>query len=87
MARTSSSACGLLSDVSARCGSTSRIAVFSAVIFPLAAIEPEQSASRKKWRGRRASWAPGRSVMIVSGFACGMIAPIRDDARAKHEEG
>ena len=42
----------------------SRTAVFSAGILPSAAMEPEQSATKKKCSGRRESMEPGR--MIVS---------------------
>src|ERR1700733_12715519 len=45
-------------------GTTSRIALFSASILPLMAMDPEQSSSQITWRGLPAYSPPGRTAIV-----------------------
>src|SRR5882757_6636527 len=45
-------------------GTTSRIALFSASILPLMAMDPEQSSSQITWSGLPAYSPPGRTAIV-----------------------
>src|ERR1700739_1711641 len=47
-------------------GTTSRIALFSASILPLMAMDPEQSSSQITWRGLPVYSPPGRTAILFT---------------------